>query len=136
MATQKTLPTDASVSDFIDSATPAQRRIDGHELSQLFAEVTGVQPVMWGPSMIGYGQMDYVSPVNPRTTGIWPIVAFSPRKNALTLYGMKETEEMRALLPKLGTYTESVGCVYVKKLADIDVGVLKALVKMCWDAYQ
>ena len=131
----KTRPTEANVDDFLDGVTPAKRRADGHELAQICAEVTGVNPVMWGPSIVGFGETELFSNATGKSVGTWPIVAFSPRKSALTLYGMTETEEMRALLPSLGTYTESVACVYVKKLDDIDREVLRRLIRACWEAH-
>lgn len=129
---QKTMPTDASVAEFIAAAAPAKRRVDGEALAEIFREATGVEPVMWGPSMVGYGEYVYVSPANKRTTGIWPKTAFSPRKSALSLYGLKDLPEGAALLPQLGTYTEGAGCVYVKKLEDIDVDVLKQLISIAF----
>ena len=125
---QKTLPTDASVEEFIEAATPDKRRIDGHELDRVFREATGEQPVMWGPSMIGYGSYTYISPANARTTGIWPKTGFSPRKARLSLYGLKDLPEGAELLPQLGKYTEGAGCVYVKKLEDINLDVLRKLI--------
>src|SRR5690606_27540586 len=88
MAEQKTLPTDANVYEFLESATPAKRREDALEVDALMREVTGVEPVLWGPSMVGYGSFRYISAKNPRTRGIWPPVAFSPRKASLTFYGL------------------------------------------------
>ena len=125
---QKTLPTDASVEEFIEAATPDKRRIDGHELDRIFREATGEQPVMWGPSMIGYGSYTYIAPANARTTGIWPKTGFSPRKAQLSLYGLKDLPEGAELLPQLGKYTEGAGCVYVKKLEDINLDVLRKLI--------
>ncbi|MDV2978439.1 DUF1801 domain-containing protein [Glutamicibacter sp. HZAU] len=127
---QKTLPTDASVEEFIAAATPDKRRIDGHELDRIFREATGEQPVMWGPSMIGYGSYTYISPANARTTGIWPKTGFSPRKAQLSLYGLKDLPEGAELLPQLGKYTEGAGCVYVKKLEDINLDVLRKLISI------
>lgn len=132
MAEQKTKPTEADVREFIASATPEKRRIDGLRLAEIFAEVTGVEPVMWGPSMVGYGEYHYRSPVNPRNHGVWPKTAFSPRKAQLSLYGLKDVPEGAALLPSLGTYTEGAGCVYVKKLEDIDEGVLRRLIAIAF----
>lgn len=127
-ATQKTLPTDADVHEFITAAAPAKRRVDGEALERIFSEVTGEKPVMWGPSIVGYGTYTYVSPSNPKTTGIWPKTGFSPRKAQLSIYGLKDLPEGAALLPQLGKYTEGAGCVYVKKLEDINVQVLKKLI--------
>ena len=134
MTEQKTKPTDASVEDFLNAATPERRRIDGLRLAEIIREVTGTEPVMWGPSIVGYGRFHYTSPVNPRTHGDWPIIGFSPRKSALTLYGLKDLPSSKALLPELGKYTEGAGCVYVKTLDDIDLDVLRQLVQIVWDA--
>lgn len=127
-ATQKTLPTDVDVHEFIVAATPAKRRIDGEALERIFSEATGEKPVMWGPSIVGYGTYTYVSPSNPKNTGIWPKTGFSPRKTQLSIYGLKDLPEGAALLPQLGKYTEGAGCVYVKKLEDIDLDVLRELI--------
>jgi len=127
-ATQKTLPTDVDVHEFIAAATPAKRRIDGEALERIFSEATGEKPVMWGPSIVGYGTYTYVSPSNPKNTGIWPKTGFSPRKAQLSIYGLKDLPEGAALLPQLGKYTEGAGCVYVKKLEDIDLDVLRELI--------
>jgi len=132
MATQKTLPTGASVEEFLDRVVPAQRRADGLRLAEVFREATGSEPEMWGPSIVGYGRYEYVSPANPRTRGIWPKVGFSPRKASLSLYGLKDLAEGAAILPTLGAYTEGAGCVYVKRLADIDERVLKQLIEIAW----
>ena len=132
MAEPKTRPTDASVDAFLDAATPARRRADGLVLADVFREVTGVEPVMWGPSMVGYGTYRYISPANPRTRGDWPKTAFSPRKASLSLYGLKDLPEGADLLPSLGVYTEGAGCVYVKKLDDIDLDVLRRLIAIAF----
>ncbi|MGO2861075.1 MAG: DUF1801 domain-containing protein [Brevibacterium sp.] len=128
MAAPKTQPTDADVEAFLAAATPARRREDGMALRRIFSEVTRVEPVMWGPSIVGYGQFRYVSPANPRTRGIWMKTGFSPRKAQLSLYGLKDVAEGAALLPELGTFTEGAGCVYVKRLEDIDEAVLRELI--------
>lgn len=128
MAEPKTKPTDADVDEFLAAATPARRRDDGFRLAEIFREATGEEPVMWGPSMVGYGSFRYISPANPRTRGVWPKAAFSPRKASLTLYGLKDLPEQAEILPQLGTYTEGVGCVYVKTLDDVDLGILKRLI--------
>ena len=132
MGEPKTVPTDASVDDFLDAATPARRREDGLRLAEIFHEVTGADPVLWGPSIVGYGSYHYVSPANPRTQGEWMKTGFSPRKAQLSLYGLKDLPEGAALLPSLGRYTEGAGCVYVKKLDDIDLDVLRRLIAIAW----
>lgn len=132
MAENKTQPTDASVDEFIAAAEPAQRREDGKTLDTIFREVTGTEPVLWGPSIVGYGSYRYVSPGDSLTTGDWPKVGFSPRKSQLSIYGLKDLPEGAALLPQLGKYTEGAGCVYVKKLDDIDLTVLRRLIAIAW----
>ena len=132
MTENKTQPTDASVIDFIDAAEPAQRREDGKILDAIFREVTGANPVLWGPSIVGYGSYRYVSPADARRTGDWPKTGFSPRKSQLSIYGLKDLPKGAALLPKLGKYTEGAGCVYVRKLDDINLSVLRELIAIAW----
>lgn len=132
MSEPKTKPTDASVEEFLDTAATQRRREEGRRLAAIFAEVTGAAPVMWGPSMVGYGSYLYVSPANPRTRGTWFKAGFSPRKAQLTFYGLKDSPAAEALLPRLGPHTVGAGCVYVKKLADIDEGVLRELIEIAF----
>jgi hypothetical protein len=132
MADNKTQPTTASVADFLEAATPARRRDDGIMLDSIFREVTGAEPVLWGPSIVGYGSYRYRSPANPRTTGDWPKTGFSPRKAQLSIYGLKDLPEGAALLPALGKFTEGAGCVYVKNLDDIDLSVLRKLIAIAY----
>lgn len=117
---------------FLEAATPAKRREDGLALAEIFREVTGVDPVLWGPTMVGYGRYQYVSPANPRTRGDWPKTGFSPRKAQLSIYGLKDLPAGAAMLPELGKFTEGAGCVYVRKLEDIDLGVLRKLIAIAW----
>lgn len=133
MTTQKTQPTDADVGQFLQAAVPNKRREDGIRLDTIFKEVTGTAPVMWGPSIVGYGQYQYISPSNPRNRGVWPKTGFSPRKAQLSLYGLKDTSAGAELLSSLGTYTEGAGCVYVRKLEDIDEAVLRRLITIAFD---
>lgn len=130
MAEPKTKPTDVNVDEFLAAVEPAKRQADGLVLAEIFREVTGEDPVMWGPTMVGYGSYLYISQANPRTRGIWPKTAFSPRKAQLSLYGLKDLPEGAALLPKLGKYTEGAGCVYVRKLEHIDLDVLRELIRI------
>lgn len=132
MAENTTQPTDADVTEFLQSASPERRRHDGLKLAEIFREVTGAEPVMWGPSIVGYGSYRYQSPSDPRRSGDWPKVGFSPRKSALSLYGLKDLPAGAALLPQLGSYTEGAGCTYVKKLDDIDLGVLRRLIAIAF----
>lgn len=128
----KTQPTSANVSEFLAVAEPTKRREDGLALAEIFREVTGEAPVMWGPTIVGYGSYRYISPANPRTRGTWPKTGFSPRKAQLSLYGLKDAPEGAKLLPSLGTYSEGAGCVYVKRLEHVDLDVLKRLIAIAW----
>lgn len=133
MTAPKTQPIDVDVSEYLRSVTPIKRREDGIVLAAIFAEVTGTNPVMWGPSIVGYGEYQYISPSNPRNRGRWPKTGFSPRKAQLSLSGLKDSPAGVRLLPGLGTYTEGAGCVYVRKLDDIDAMVLRRLIGIAFE---
>ena len=132
MSEPKTKPTDANVHDFLDTAATPRRRDEGLRLDEIFREVTGTDPVMWGPTMVGYGSFRYISPANPRNRGNWPKTGFSPRKAKLTFYGLNDLPAGAALLSELGTYTQGVGCVYANKLDDLDLDVLRRLIAIAW----
>jgi hypothetical protein len=126
MSDPKTLPTDASVDDFLASVTPARRRDDGRSLLVIMQDVTGEPGTMWGPSIVGFGTRHFTYATGRE--GDWMRVGFSPRKAQLSLYGLKDSAESTALLTSLGTYTEGAGCVYVRTLDDINTSVLRELV--------
>jgi hypothetical protein len=132
MAEAKTKPTNTDVQAFLEAAVPDRRRSDGLRLAAIFAEITGSAPVMWGPSIVGYGSYHYVSPRDPRNQGDWPKTGFSPRKAALSIYGLKDQPAGAELLPQLGGYTEGAGCIYVKNLDDVDETVLRELIRIAW----
>jgi hypothetical protein len=123
MADNKTKPTKISVAAFIDSINEESRRADAKALVKLMQKAAGEKPKMWGPSIIGFGSYHYV--YDSGREGDMPLIAFSPRKAATVLYGLSAAE---ALLPKLGKHTRGKGCVYIKKLADVDQKVLEAMV--------
>lgn len=129
MAEPKTKPTDADVGAYLEAVVPAQRREYGRVLVEIFREETGEEPVMWGPSIIGFGSYDS-APARAGNSYPWPKTGFSPRKAQLSIYGLKDLPEGAALLPRLGVYTEGAGCVYVKKLADVDLDVLRSLIRI------
>ena len=122
MADNKTKPTNVSVSAFIDAITDQGRRADAKALVKLMQKASGEKPKMWGPSIIGFGSHHYV--YDSGREGDMPLIAFSPRKAATVLYGLGGSE---ALLPKLGKHTTGKGCVYIKKLADVDQKVLETM---------
>ena len=128
MAELKTKPTKASVSAFLNSIENAQKRKDSKELAKLMKEVTGYNPVMWGSSLVGYGSYHYKSE-RSRQEGDWPLTGFSPRVQNMTVYIMPGFQRYDALMKKLGKYKTGVSCLYFKKLEDIDLAVLRKLVK-------
>jgi len=122
MAETKTKQTNVSVSAFIDAITDQGRRADAKALVKLMQKAAGEKPKMWGPSIIGFGSQHYV--YESGREGDMPLIAFSPRKAATVLYGLSSAE---ALLPKLGKHTRGKGCIYIKKLADVDQKVLETM---------
>lgn len=125
MAELKTKVNDASPEDFINGVEPERRRKDGFELLKMFKRATGLEPKMWGSSIIGYGMYHYKSERSSQE-GDWPLVGFSPRKQNLTLY--VSPRNFPELLKDLGKHTTSVGCLYINKLEDVDVKVLEKLI--------
>lgn len=128
MTELKTKQTDADVFEFIQrNATTEQRRTDSLELLAVMKELTGYEPTMWGPSIIGFGSYHYKSDKS-RQEGDWPLVGFSPRKSAISLYVYNGSEDQKHLLNTLGTFTMGKACIYIKKLSDINLNVLKSLI--------
>jgi Domain of unknown function (DU1801) len=126
MAEPRTKKTDASVKDFLDRVADEQRRTDCRALVRMMKKATGASPKMWGPNIVGFGSYRYVGASG--RTGDWPIIAFSPRKQALTLYIMPGFEGQGALMKKLGPHKTGKSCLYLKRLADVDGVVLEKLV--------
>lgn len=128
MAELKTKPTKVPLEKFLATVTPEARREDAKVLDALMQRVSGSKPVMWGDSMVGYGSFHYRSP-SGSAEGDWPVVGFSPRKAALTVYLMDGCANHAKQLATLGKHTSSMSCVYIKKLADVDLKVLEKLVQ-------
>jgi hypothetical protein len=120
----KTKETKASVTGYIAALPDESKRTDAKTLVKMMQAATGEKPAMWGPSIIGFGSVHYV--YESGREGDMPLLGFSPRKPALVLYGVARTAE--AMLPKLGKYTTGKGCLYIKKLADVDVKVLEKMI--------
>jgi hypothetical protein len=129
MAELKTQQTDADVIEFINSfADSEQKRMDSLELIKMMKDLTGSEPRMWGPSIIGFGSYHYKSE-RSRQEGDWPLIGFSPRKAAISLYVYTGAKEHEYLLKGLGKYKIGKACIYVRKLSDINQDVLKILAK-------
>jgi hypothetical protein len=129
MAELKTKQTSQDVSEFIHSFADTEQKVkDSFELIELMKEWTGSEPKMWGPSIIGFGSYHYKSE-RSRQEGDWPLIGFSPRKAAISLYVYTGTPEHEYLLESLGKYKMGKACIYVKKLSDINTDVLKKMAK-------
>jgi hypothetical protein len=126
MADNKTKPTELSVAAFIDAITDPTKRADAKTLVKLMQDAVGEKPKMWGPSIIGFGSCHYR--YDSGREGDMPLISFSPRKTATVLYSMIGSSDSKALLAKLGKHTTGKGCLYIKKLADVDQQVLEAMV--------
>ena len=129
MAENKTKPTDADVTAFLDSIESEERRSEGHALGQLMERVTGAPATLWGSSLVGFGTRPY-----PGSSGTseWFTVGFSPRKAALSIYGVYHGTP-DPLMDQLGPHTTGKGCLYVKRLDAVDPSVLERLVRQAWE---
>lgn len=128
MAELKTKKTAASAAAFIKTVPDKEKQKDSLVLLKLFADITGEKPTMWGSAIIGYGMYHYKSERSSQE-GDWPLAGFSPRKQNLTLYLFGAGKNHPALLKKLGKHTTSGACVYIKRLSDVHVPVLRQLVR-------
>jgi hypothetical protein len=126
MAELKTQVNDGDVVAFLNAA-PEPRRADGLVLMELFKKITHEEPKMWGTSIVGFGQYHYKSE-RSKQEGDWMLTGFSPRKAALTLYLMLGHGNYDELLSKLGKHKKGGGCLYINKLADVDMGVFEELI--------
>jgi hypothetical protein len=125
MAEPKTRQTDASVDSFIERIDNEQKRDDCFTIIKMMEKATRSEPKMWGPSIIGFGKTNLVYATGRELD--WPQLAFSPRKQALTLYLTPDLLKGNKLLDKLGKHKTSKGCLYIKSLQDIDLKVLQKL---------
>ena len=125
MSDLKTRPTDASVEAFLDAVDDERRRSDARVVARMMAEITGSTGVMWGSSILGFGTYHYRYASGRE--GTFFETGFSPRKRALTLYVMAGFSEYEDLLGGLGRHTTGKSCLYVRRLADVDLGVLRDL---------
>jgi Domain of unknown function (DU1801) len=125
MAENKTKPTKVSVAAFVAAIADPVRRADAKVLVKLLQNAAGEKPKMWGPSIIGFGSCHYK--YESGREGDMPIIGFSPRKAATVLYNLIGSCDAAALLAKLGKHTTGKGCLYIKKLSDVDQKVLQAL---------
>ena len=122
----KTKPEDVPVDEFLEGVTDPVKRADSDRLIELMTKATGEPATMWGPSIIGFGQYHYRSASG--TEGDTALVGFSPRKAAISLYTITDSNTRAELLGRLGIHKSGVGCIYIKRLSDIDETVLIELI--------
>jgi hypothetical protein len=125
-----TTPTGADPRGFLEAVEDPRRRADALEVFDLMREVTGAEPAMWGASIVGFGEIGYTG--SDRKERAWFAVGLAPRKAALTLYGLTYYGTNTDLLERLGPHTTGKGCLYLKRLADVDRDVLTELVARAW----
>ncbi len=125
-AQNKTQATDADVTDFLEAVEHPTRRADGLALDQVFRKVTGFTPRMWAPSLVGYGSYHYV--YDSGREGDFLATGFAPRKANLSIHIMPGYQDYSEILSRLGKHKIGKSCLYVNKLADIDVNVLEELI--------
>lgn len=118
MAELKTKPTRKSVHEFINSVEHAIRKADAHTLLPIFERLTGDKAVIWGDSIIGFGSYQYENTMGMST---WPLTGYSPRKQNMTIYVMKGFDNYQSFIQKLGKVKHSKSCLYINKLADINL---------------
>lgn len=122
----KTQPTSLSVKSFVDALPDQTKRADAKELIAMMQRATGEKAKMWGPSIVGFGSYHYV--YESGREGDMPLVGFSPRKAATVLYNVRAFNNDEALIGKLGKHTTGKGCLYIKKLDDVDRQVLQKMI--------
>lgn len=128
MADNSTAPSGASVDQYLTQVEPEARRKDALALATVMQEATGELPRMWGESIVGFGEYHYVYASGRE--GDWMSVGFAVRKTQFALYGLKDHPDSRELLLQLGPHTERVGCLYIKRMADIDEDILRQLTRL------
>ncbi|MDL1945155.1 DUF1801 domain-containing protein [Chloroflexi bacterium CFX2] len=126
MAEPKTQKTNASVEAFLESIPNEQTRADCFEIAKMMKQATKTEPAMWGSSIVGFGE--YVATYANGSQLPWPLIAFSPRKQYITLYVDPAADNYESHLKKLGKHSTSKVCLYIKKLADVDKKVLKEII--------
>ena len=132
MATNKTVKTGACVDEFIAGVENGRRREDGIALLEMMREVTGLEPEMWGTSVVGFGDLHYK--YESGREGDFFLTGFSPRKRSLSLYVMGDFDGYEALLARLGKHRKGASCLYVNKLADVDVDVLREIIRRSYES--
>ncbi len=128
MSELKTKLNNNSVLGYINSVEDIQKRNDSLELLSIFESITREKAMMWGTSIIGFGKYHYKSQRSTQE-GDWPLIAFSPRKQNISIYITPGFTSLESLLSKLGKHKTSKGCLYIKRLSDINIDILKEILE-------
>lgn len=131
MSKNKTVATGQPVEDFLNNVSPEWKKEESFQLLELIKELTGEEPKMWGGSLIGFG--DYHYKYESGREGDFFRAGFSPRKQAMTVYVMAGFDKYEELLTKLGKHKTGKSCLYIKSLKDVDIEVLKKIIKSSYD---
>ncbi len=126
MAENKTKPTDVSVDEFLASVENDRRRDDAMTVCKMMQEITGEEPAMWGPTMVGFGTYHYK--YDSGREGDWFVAGFAPRKASLVVYIMSGFKRHDVLMKKLGKHKTGGSCLYINKLSDVDMDILRELI--------
>jgi hypothetical protein len=132
MGEAKTRPTDVTVEEFLGKVRNPQSKDDGYELLKIMGEITGENPAMWGPSIVGFGSYHYK--YESGREGDMAITGFSPRAKSLSVYIMSGLEGYEDLLSRLGKHKVGKSCLYINKLSDVDISVLKEIIRKSVDS--
>lgn len=131
MSSAKTVPTRTNPIDFLATLDSDEQRRDSEALIKMMHDISGKPPVMWGTSIIGFGQFTYT--YSSGQTGIWPPIAFAPRKGMLSLYVTVDAGKFEKELEAVGRHKIGKGCIYIKRLADVDTVALKTLIHKAYE---
>lgn len=127
----KTRPTDVPVAEFLSTIEPSARRAEAQQIVELMTAATGVAPIMWGESIVGWGETSMTYANGSELS--WPALGYSPRATQHTLYLLQGFDLVRDELARLGPHTLGRGCLYIKRLDRIEIGVLSELVARAWE---
>lgn len=131
MAKNKTVQTDEKVVDFINRVSDGEKRLDCQRIAELIQEETGLKPKMWGPSIVGFGSYHYR--YESGREGDAPLIGFSPRSKAISLYLTCDFDQKQELIQRLGTFKIGKACIYIKRLEDVHLDVLREMVRQSVD---
>lgn len=133
MSANKTIPNSASVTAFLDKLSSSQMKEDAYVLLDLMREITGEAPVMWGPAIIGFGSYHYK--YDSGREGDMLLIGFSPRAKNFSLYIMSGFDRYQQYMKKLGKHSTGKSCLYIKRLSDVNIDVLKELITASYTYY-